>query len=510
MEGYAVEELTARAEALQAGLGVLVGRLAELAGELTGEGFAAASFDQIERRAQVQGRELLRMTVQHVLDVQAAAEPRLADVADAAGGARPWAERGHARTVVSVFGPVTIRRMACRAAGAVNLHPRDAVLNLPARRYSYAVQAQAAGFAVEASFGQASQWLAANIGTKVHKGQMEQIAAEAARDAGSFSAARAPAAAAPGIPLVISVDGKGVAMRPEARRPTRYQHIPGAFDKRLSTGEKRGAKRMAEVGVVFDALPPQTPRTPELIMGLARGPDGAPAGQVRAAGRWYVTDITADRAVTIARVFGEAARRDPGHERTWIALADGDRHQIAAIEKEAASREVTITILIDFIHVLEYLWKTGWAFHPPRDPALEAWVTAQALDILNGNTADVIALIKTLARDHPARPGSEHARQIRKTLTYLTNKQPYLDYPKALASGWPIATSVIEGACRHLVQDRMAITGARWGLPGAEAILQLRAIKANGDLDAYWAYHLAQEHQRNHLSRYHASLALAA
>ena len=56
----------------------------------------------------------------------------------------------------------------------------------------------------------------------------------------------------------------------------------------------------------------------------------------------------------------------------------------------------------------------------------------------------------------------------------------------------------------------MAITGARWGLPGAEAILQLRAIKANGDLDAYWAYHLAQEHQRNHLSRYHASLALAA
>ena len=160
MEGYAVEELAAMAEALQAGLGALVGRLAELAGELTGEGFAAASFDQIEQRARVQGRELLRMTIQHVLDVQAAAEPRLADVADAAGAVRPWAERGHARTVVSVFGPVTIRRMAYRAAGAVNLHPRDAVLNLPARRYSYAVQARAAGFAVEASFGQASQWLA--------------------------------------------------------------------------------------------------------------------------------------------------------------------------------------------------------------------------------------------------------------------------------------------------------------------------------------------------------------
>ncbi len=60
----------------------------------------------------------------------------------------------------------------------------------------------------------------------------------------------------------------------------------------------------------------------------------------------------------------------------------------------------------------------------------------------------------------------------------------------------------VEGACRHLVHDRMGITRARWGLAGAQAILWLRAIRANGDLDAYWDYHIAQEHQRNHLSRY--------
>jgi hypothetical protein len=68
----------------------------------------------------------------------------------------------------------------------------------------------------------------------------------------------------------------------------------------------------------------------------------------------------------------------------------------------------------------------------------------------------------------------------------------------------------VEGACRHLVQDRMAITGARWGLPGAQAILWLRAIHASGDLTAYWNYHLAQEHQRNHLNRYATTLDLAA
>ena len=85
---------------------------------------------------------------------------------------------------------------------------------------------------------------------------------------------------------------------------------------------------------------------------------------------------------------------------------------------------------------------------------------------------------------------------------YLLNKRRYLDYPAALDNGWPIATGVIEGACRHLVKDRMDLTGARWGLEGAEAILKLRALRSNGDFARYWRYHLAQERHRTHPSRY--------
>jgi hypothetical protein len=164
------------------------------------------------------------------------------------------------------------------------------------------------------------------------------------------------------------------------------------------------------------------------------------------------------------------------------------------------------------VHVLEYLWKAAWCFHPPRDPAMEDWVIAQGLDILHGRASEVIARIARLAADHPPRPGSEHAKNIAKTLSYLQNKQPYLDYPRALAQGWPIATGVIEGACRHLVADRMGITGARWSLDGAQAMLWLRAINASGDTSAYWHWHITQEHQRNHLSRYQDShgLGLAA
>ncbi len=511
MEGYAAAELAARADVVAPGLGRPVGKLVALVGGLTGAGAGQRSFDEIEQEVIVQGRELLQMVLQHVMDELAAAEPRLAQVAGADGVPRRRAERGHRRTVVTWFGPVAIRRMAYRAPGAANLHPADAVLNLPARRYSWQVQRAAVMYAQAGSYEQAQLWLQAATGVSVGKQQIEQIVAEAAADAPGFYPSRPAVACPAGLPLAISADGKGVAMRPEGRRAETVRKARGrtrAFGKRLGTGEKAGHKRIAETGCVFDVLPPAEPRAPEQVMGRAPGVPAPPGPQ--AVNRWYAVEIAASRAETISMLFDEAERRDPGHTRTWIALADGDNHQIGQIRAQAGGRGITITILIDFIHVIEYLWKAAWCFHRPRDPAAGDWVTACGLDILHGRAAGVISRIQALAAADPPRPGSEHAKIIRTTLAYLDAKQPYLDYPRALANGWPIATGVIEGACRHLVADRMGITGARWGLHGAQAILWLRAITANGDLNGYWHWHITREHQRNHLSRYHDSLGLAA
>ena len=292
-------------------------------------------------------------------------------------------------------------------------------------------------------------------------------------------------------------------MLPEARR--RRTRAPEqrvrTFDKRAGTGEKKGCKRMAETGGVFDVAVPDGPaRTPEQVM---RPDPGSGKKPPRAQNRWYACDITAGRDVTIGKIFDEADRRDPGHARTWIALADGDNYQLGLFRAAAAARGITLAIVIDFIHVLEYLWKAAWCFHAPRDPAMEDWVIAQALDILHGRVREVITRIRQLAAEHPPRPGGEHAKIIRKTLSYLQNKQAWTWTTRGpWPNGWPIATGVIEGACRHLVQDRMGITGARWSLPGAQAILWLRAIAASGDTSAYWNCHIQQEHQRNHLSRY--------
>jgi hypothetical protein len=371
------------------------------------------------------------------------------------------------------------------------------------------------------SYEQAHEFVLAATGVSIGKRQLEQITMAAAADAERFcqdrnrdQAAAVPAAGEPGQglpPLALSADGKGVAMLPEARR--RRTRAPEqkvrTFEKRAGTGEKKGCKRMAETGAVFDVAVPDGPaRTPEQVM----RPEGGTGGKKppRAQNRWYACDITAGRDVTIGKVFAEADRRDPGHARTWIALVDGDNSQLGLFQAAAAARGITLAVVIDFIHVLEYLWKAAWCFHAPRDPAMEDWVIAQALDILHGRAADVIARIARLAEEHPPRPGGEHAKIIRKTLSYLQNKQAFMDYPRALAEGWPIATGVIEGACRHLVQDRMGITGARWGLEGAQAILWLRAINASGDTGTYWDWHIAQEHQRNHLSRYQDNLELAA
>ena len=160
-------------------------------------------------------------------------------------------------------------------------------------------------------------------------------------------------------PLAISADGKGVAMLPEARR--RRTRAPEqrvrTFEKRAGTGEKKGCKRMAETGAVFDVIAAGQPRTPEQVMGP--GP-GRAEDRPRAEDRWYTCDITAGRDVTIGKIFDEAGRRDPGHARTWIALVDGDIYQLGLIRAQAAARGITLAIVIDLCRARNYADSRGW------------------------------------------------------------------------------------------------------------------------------------------------------
>jgi hypothetical protein len=339
-------------------------------------------------------------------------------------------------------------------------------------------------------------------GQRLGKRQVEELATIAAIDFEDFYEARRPARCKRGDLLVLSADGKGIVMRPDALRTATIRRAARAGPKptvRLAREDQRHRKRMAEIGAVYDATP--APRTVADILTSA-APDGyeqAP-GPV-AANKWLCASIVKNAATVIGRIFDEAQRRDPKHRRTWVALVDGNAHQIQCIKYEANRRGVTVTIICDFVHVLQYLRNAAGCLHPDNPAAAEQWVHQHATRVLEGNATRVAGVIRRTATNQHLDPTQR--KPADEAANYLTNLARYLDYRTALANGWPIATGIVEGACRHLVKDRMDITGARWGLAGAEAVLKLRALKTNGDFDQYWAYHLTQEHAHVHQARYH-------
>jgi hypothetical protein len=182
-----------------------------------------------------------------------------------------------------------------------------------------------------------------------------------------------------------------------------------------------------------------------------------------------------------------------------VVLAGGDRHQIELIQAEAARRKAAIYLVLDLVHVSEYLWAAAWCFHARDDPAAEDWVAVHALAVLAGQARQVTESLTAQAGQHELTETQQAG--VQECVRYLTSNKEYLRYDQALTAGWPIATGVIEGAGRHLTGDRLDIAGSRWGVQGAEAILRLRAVIDNGDFEAYWAFHLRREHYRIHQAR---------
>jgi hypothetical protein len=152
----------------------------------------------------------------------------------------------------------------------------------------------------------------------------------------------------------------------------------------------------------------------------------------------------------IAAALDEAEARYPAH-RTWVVLVDGAEHQLDLIRAEAARRAVTVHI----IHVLEYLRKAAWSLHEASDPASEDLVAARALALLAGDSSRAAAAI-TAEADAAGLTGSQR-NGADTCARYLNAMHEHLRYDQALANGWPIATGIIEGACRHLIADRLDI-----------------------------------------------------
>jgi len=459
----------------------------------------AMSHSEVEGTLQTEGFEVLRLLFQDHLALRAAREVRLepTPVGDD-GQARPHV-RSHTRGLETIFGTVHVTRLGYGRRGAESLHPLDACLNLPPERYSLGLRRRVADASAAGSFDAAVAAVASTTAASLPKRQAEQLARRAAKDFEAFYELRPEVVAKPGELLVMSLDGKGVVMRTAdltadtAKRARLSRH---KLQKRLSPGEKRNRKRMATVAAVytvdrFKRKPAEVARPP---LAAARCVPPRPVGK-----RVWASLERSTKQV-VAEMFDEAFRQDPDGAKPWVCLTDGNPTQIRLVKQQAAAIGVKLVIVLDIIHVLEYLWKAVTAFHPASTKAAEAWVTERLERILAGKSSQVAAGMR---RSATRRQLSKTARAaVDRCCNYMLKLRAHLQYDLYLKAGYPIGTGVIEGACRHLIKDRMDVTGARWSLAGAEAVLKLRALKSSGDFDTYWTFHEARERERNHTSHY--------
>ena len=467
---------------------------------------SAMTHSELERELEKKGRELMRKLLQEHLDNRSPGRCDDPPVLGADGVVRSRV-RLQQRELETVFGTVSIQRAGYGQQGVKSQHPLDAELNLPKERYSLEMRRRVAEEAAKSSFDETLESIGKNTGGHVPKRQVEELVMRAAVDFDAFYQTRQALPGedqGAGSVLAISVDGKGVTMRTQdLREQTRKAAAARAhkMNTRLSKGEKKNAKRMATVAAAYTIAP--FVRTAEELIGDSRSPrPGPPRPRPEQKRVWASLEKTPEEI--IKELLQEARYRDPDDEKSWVALVDGNKSQISILKRLAKKNGLDLTIIVDLIHVIEYLWDAARVFHPDPGAQLENWVRYRLLEILRGKAG---LMAGGMRRSATLRGFSAKAREpVDACARYLSNHSPYLRYDRYLAKGLPVATGVIEGACRHLVKDRMAVTGARWSLNGAEAVLRLRALRSSRDFDEYWTFHETREYERNHQAQYAGSI----
>jgi hypothetical protein len=464
-------------------------------GDLTGGG--DIGHGDLEKLLSRRSHAIARQMMQDTLDKISAQEEVRGDVVGPGGFVLRYPRR-RVRMLETVFGPVWISRLGYRDRGTGSVFPLDAQLNLPSTRYSHGLQELAAWVVAQASYDAAAEHIGKLTGGRFPRRQIEAMVQDYVTDFDSFYADHPIAVQADHEPnsdlLIASVDGKGIVMRHDDLREETKRRAEGAshkYQKRLSRGEKRNRKRMAEVAVVYDVAVYH--RTAEDVILTEHRSKDAP----RPRNKRVWASVEKELAEVLDDVMEEVKRRDPQRQRTLVILLDGQEGQIRQVN-DAAKRHGRkgAVVIQDLFHVSEYAWRAARCFYDETDPAAEEWVSTRLVEILKGNSSNVAA---GMTRSATLRGLSKSARaEVDRTARYLVKNRMRLRYDLALKIGAPVGTGVVEGACRHLVRARMECSGARWSLDGAEAVLKLRALRMSGDWESYCAYHWRQEHSRHY------------
>jgi len=403
----------------------------------------------------------------------------------------------HDRRYVSVFGELTVSRAvyAVRESQELELVPLDAVLQLPDSDFSLLLQHWTQRRCVTTPFKEASKSLREILGFEIPVRTEERINRQMAVEVDEFREHLPTPADDDGALLVVAIDCKGVPMRRESGERSKS-------GTRRKKGEKANKKRMAAVGAVYSV--DEFVRTPDDIIDETLRKESAkdrPRPQAKRVRAELTREIDGqevnakDRALAWAKA--EVESRNPDEEKTVICLADGERALWTRIGKLLPYA----IFILDIFHVLEKLWKAANTLCGEGTEEAERMVDSHLRMILEGKVGYVAGALKQMSTKRRLR-GSRR-ETINKVVNYLVNNRAYMKYDEYLAAGYPIGSGVGEGACRHLVKDRMEGTGMRWTVDGAQAMLSTRATLLNDDWSGFYEFR-----GRRNAERYAPQLAI--
>jgi hypothetical protein len=384
---------------------------------------------------------------------------------------------------------------------AIGLRPIDARLSLPPGRCSYFFEEFSQYFCVDQAFGQASQGLATVLRQEVSVDTLERINRGMGEQAEEFlNGLPTPPVNEEGALLVFTADGKGVPMvKADAQR------VP-AFDK----AERPGNRRMATLAAVY-TIDPNVRTAEQIVVALFRdNTEPRPKDRPRPRFKHVTARFTNMREEPDGEVWEsngtiEAfcwaeeqihARRRAGQK--MLRLMDGQASLWDAADNYlSVPPEATIDIL-DILHVSSYIWRAAKVFDPHRERQ-EAFARDRLLRMLQGDVHGVIAGLRQMATKR--RLKGKGREEIATVCGYFEKHAHRMRYDEYLAAGYPIATGVIEGACRHLVKDRMERSGMRWRLAGAQPMLHVRAVYQSSYWDPFHENRICREQRQLHPHR---------
>jgi hypothetical protein len=405
------------------------------------------------------------------------------------------------RPLRTIFGEHTFKSYVYSSGSkrTIELRPIDARINLPEGKASYLLQEFSQLFCVEKAFAVGARQFQAVFRQQLSVAVLEDINRAMGEQAACFlDDLSPPPMDKEGALLVATADGEGVPLvQAEA------QKVP-AFDQK----ERPGNRRMATLGCVYTVN--RHVRTPEQIVAALFRDDtvAQPAARPEAQHKRY-------RAY-FAEAGQQGADAVPGAYRTWTWLAEEvtarsqpDQPLVRVMDgqpslweasdacleelvakREAAGTKLVVVDVLDIMHVSSYLWKAAKAFHAPKEHQ-EAFVADRLLRILHGEVSGVVTGLRRMASQRELKGPA--LKEVTTTCNYFENNAHRMRYDEYLKAGYPIASGVIEGACRHVIKDRMEHGGMRWTVEGAQGMLNVRSVCASSEWDNFSSWRQAEQ-----------------